>query len=50
MKFSNKGGYFAYSYKMKRRKLTPEDEEWLRRRRERVEAELRRRHPQDFRD
>jgi len=35
---------------MKRRKLTPEDKEWLRRHRERIQAELRRRYPQYVRD
>jgi hypothetical protein len=43
-------GRIAYSYKMKRRELTPDDKEWLRRWRERRDAELRRRYPQYFRD
>jgi len=50
MKYANEDGFFAYSYKMKRRVLTPEDKEWLRRRRERIQAELRRRYPHYFRD
>ena len=50
MKYVYDEGFFAYSYKMKRRELTPEDKEWLRRRRERIQAELRRRYPQYFRD
>ena len=50
MKFVHEPGFFIGSYKMKRRELTPEDKEWLRRWRERRDAELRRRFPQYFRD
>jgi len=50
MKYGHDDGSIAYTYKRKVRKLTREDEEKLRRWRERVDAELRRRYPQYFRD
>lgn len=51
MKYVYDEGSFAYSYKPKRRRaLTPEDKEWLRRWRERRDTELRRRYPQYFPD